>query len=144
MIFSFHRHNKRQFQLNSNSLQSSYARLYHTAVPQAMSRNTNIPRPVSDDIPEYCYTRSNNNDILASSHIPYVSPPYCTQLQFHRNSLWQIAVHWAAVNWTVQTAVPVQTEYSDTKRQFTSHFYSLQNRTAFDVMDLYFSASNAK
>ena len=55
------------------------------------------------------------------------SARYGTQLQFHTNSLWRIAVHWATLNWTIQTAVPVQTEQSGTEGQVTRHFYKLQN-----------------
>ena len=34
MISSVQRHNKRQYEINANSLQSSYPLLNHTAVPQ--------------------------------------------------------------------------------------------------------------
>ena len=39
--------------LNANTLQSSYTQLYHTAVPQAISRNNNFPHHISDDTTEY-------------------------------------------------------------------------------------------
>ena len=56
--------------LNANTLQSSYARIYHTAVSQAMSCNINFPHIVSDDTPEYYYKQSDNRDVVASCHIP--------------------------------------------------------------------------
>ena len=54
-IPSFHLFSKRQCQLNTTSLQVSYAGLYYADVPHAMkfmSRNADIPHPVSDDTPE--------------------------------------------------------------------------------------------
>ena len=70
MIFSVQRHIKRQYQINANSLQPTHAQLYHATVPQAMSRNTNFPHPVSEDTPEYYYKQSDNIDVLENSLIP--------------------------------------------------------------------------
>jgi len=86
MILSVQRHNKMQYQIKTNSLQSSYGRLYHAAVPQAMSRNINIPQPLSDDTPEYNYKEIDNRDVLTNSHIPNETEPSDTHFLFTENT----------------------------------------------------------
>ena len=87
MIFSVQRQKNMQYQINTNTLQSSYARLYHAAVPQAMSRNTKFPHPVSDDTPEYKYKQTDNSEVLASSLILDETESSGTHFLFTETSL---------------------------------------------------------
>jgi len=84
LIFTVQRHNSRQYELNANPLQSSYARQYHSAVPQAMSRNTNFLLPVSDDKPE-CYYKHIDKGCI--SKLPFTGRDWTVwhTLPVHRN-----------------------------------------------------------
>jgi len=81
-MFSFQRHNKRQYEINANSLKSSYARLYHTAAPRAILGNTKFPHPDIDDTPEYYYKQSDNRDVITNSLIPDETEPSGTYFLF--------------------------------------------------------------
>ena len=131
--------------LNANPLQSSYAQLYHTAVPQAMSRNTNIPHPVSDDTPEYYYKQRDNSDVLASCHIPDETEQSGTHFLFTENIFTKglIPVHCLTLNWTIQKAALFKQSSQTPNNKLPGNF-TIYRTTTDDVMTVRLSASNAK
>jgi len=144
MIFSIQRHNKRQYQLSANSLQSSYAQLYHTAVPQAMSRNNNFPHHVSDDTTEYYYKQSDKSDVVASCHIPDETEQSGTHFLFTENifTKWLIAVHCLTLYWTIQKTALFKQSSRTPNNKLTGTFTNY--RTTTDVMTVRLSGTNAK
>ena len=128
-IAAVQRSNKREHKINFNIIWSevhkilscSWSIVTQTSTNTTTKNNNNknvTSLPTIRYIITYYFRHSGQSAKLLFSFLNMnQSTRYGTQLHFHRNSLWRTAVHWAKVNWTIQTAVIVQTERLDTKRQ---------------------------
>ena len=129
------RSNKWEHKLNCNIIWSEehkilsciWSRVIQTSTSITTTTNNTVTTTLSPSAPRLLAIylsiipnkAAKGHNYTFTSHNMQQSARSGTQLQFHRNSLWLTAVHWAAVNWTVQTAVRVQTEKADIKRKVT-------------------------